>query len=419
MGSLFVVCFCIDYLDIIIGIIPHHFIFVLFFVFLLVESGPSPRSSVQTSRLSKTFCEILHDKDALHCFIQFMEAKQADRFIKFWLDAESFHAATLTRLHTHSLQSVGRSGLLQRRHEMKEQAGRNSVCSFESEAEIQTELRESSDGQKVSYAEDWVDTGGGASLESRVHFGEKEIKSLSHLSPFRNVDNTATCYRVPHFPSVYTERTIVGEVCPSATPCINDLPMSLQKCTDDREVTGTSAVEPTLCDLQLLSAMGKTENEKVRLAEEKEQAFANNISSLNIQASETGRQDSRHDVNKQLGYGSNITERVLGDTVISTPVVEDKGKLPKEGSKQESDSGRDHADSARDNVSLPTQERSVEGVENMAVTVSDDALLPAAVERFSEGGRMPHKDISIRDRTVSQSEEIQHKLKKSEIFMAF
>lgn len=64
-----------------------------------------------SSRLSKTFQEILHDKDALPYFIQYMESKDADHLIRFWLDAESFQAATWTRIRTQSMQSLSRSSV--------------------------------------------------------------------------------------------------------------------------------------------------------------------------------------------------------------------------------------------------------------------------------------------------------------------
>lgn len=88
------------------------------------QTGQSPKSPMKTSsRLSKTLQEILHDKDAVHCFIQFMESQHAERFIRFWLDANSFRASTLTRMRTHSLQMVGSSTLLKRRTETKSGAG--------------------------------------------------------------------------------------------------------------------------------------------------------------------------------------------------------------------------------------------------------------------------------------------------------
>ena len=88
------------------------------------QTGQAPKSPMKTSsRLSKTLQEILHDKDALHCFIQFMESQHAERFIRFWLDANSFRASTLTRMRTHSLQMVGSSTLLKRRTETKDGTG--------------------------------------------------------------------------------------------------------------------------------------------------------------------------------------------------------------------------------------------------------------------------------------------------------
>lgn len=40
-----------------------------------------------------------------------------EHLIQFWCDAESFHASTLTRLRTHSLQSISKSALHKRRSE--------------------------------------------------------------------------------------------------------------------------------------------------------------------------------------------------------------------------------------------------------------------------------------------------------------
>ncbi|XP_061166305.1 A-kinase anchor protein 10, mitochondrial-like [Saccostrea echinata] len=68
----------------------------------------APTSLVRHSKLSKTLEEILKDKDALSCFIEFMESRKAGQYIKFWLDAESFQASTWSRLRSHSLNSAKR-----------------------------------------------------------------------------------------------------------------------------------------------------------------------------------------------------------------------------------------------------------------------------------------------------------------------
>ncbi|KAL8574249.1 hypothetical protein ACOMHN_065792 [Nucella lapillus] len=80
------------------------------------SSGGGGGSPLKTwSRLSKSLAEVLQDKDALQCFLHFLEARQAQCFLRFWLDANSFRAATLTRMRSHSLQSLAHSALLQRR----------------------------------------------------------------------------------------------------------------------------------------------------------------------------------------------------------------------------------------------------------------------------------------------------------------
>ena len=57
-----------------------------------------------SSRLHKTMLEIFHDKDALSYFIQYMNNNKAGHLIRFWLDAESFQAASWTRLRSRSLK---------------------------------------------------------------------------------------------------------------------------------------------------------------------------------------------------------------------------------------------------------------------------------------------------------------------------
>jgi hypothetical protein len=60
--------------------------------------------------------EILKDKDALSCFIEFMESRKSGQYIRFWLDAESFQASTWSRLRSHSLNSAKRSALPDKLH---------------------------------------------------------------------------------------------------------------------------------------------------------------------------------------------------------------------------------------------------------------------------------------------------------------
>ncbi|CAG5117418.1 unnamed protein product [Candidula unifasciata] len=87
---------------------------------ILADSLESPLRT--SSRLSKTLLEVIRDKDALACFKSFLSGQKADHLIQFWCDAESFHASTLTRMRTHTLQSLSKSSLHKRRSNSFRQA---------------------------------------------------------------------------------------------------------------------------------------------------------------------------------------------------------------------------------------------------------------------------------------------------------
>uniref|UniRef100_A0A8D0GVY8 A-kinase anchoring protein 10 n=1 Tax=Sphenodon punctatus TaxID=8508 RepID=A0A8D0GVY8_SPHPU len=63
------------------------------------------------SSLSKTLEQVLQDSVALPYFIQFMELRRMEHFVKFWLEAESFHSTTWSRIRAHSLNTVKHSSL--------------------------------------------------------------------------------------------------------------------------------------------------------------------------------------------------------------------------------------------------------------------------------------------------------------------
>lgn len=54
----------------------------------------------RSSQLSKTLEQVLHDKDALPHFIQFMESHSAANLVKFWLDADTFKVTSITRINS-------------------------------------------------------------------------------------------------------------------------------------------------------------------------------------------------------------------------------------------------------------------------------------------------------------------------------
>lgn len=63
------------------------------------------------SSLSKTLEQVLHDIVVLPYFIQFMELRRMEHLVKFWLEAESFHSTTWSRIRAHSLSTVKHSAL--------------------------------------------------------------------------------------------------------------------------------------------------------------------------------------------------------------------------------------------------------------------------------------------------------------------
>ncbi|XP_005106289.1 A-kinase anchor protein 10, mitochondrial [Aplysia californica] len=87
---------------------------------VLQDGKDIPENSLESpmrtsSRLSKTLLEVVRDQDALSCLKSFLRSQNAESLLQFWCDAESFHAATLTRRRTHSLQHVSKGSLHKRR----------------------------------------------------------------------------------------------------------------------------------------------------------------------------------------------------------------------------------------------------------------------------------------------------------------
>ena len=78
-----------------------------------------------SSRLSKNINEVLRDKDALACFMQYMESRKVGALIKFWCDAESFQAATWSRIRTHSLNVTKQQTLSERSKQSEVAASRD------------------------------------------------------------------------------------------------------------------------------------------------------------------------------------------------------------------------------------------------------------------------------------------------------
>ncbi|KAF4012418.1 hypothetical protein G4228_003241 [Cervus hanglu yarkandensis] len=77
----------------------------------LGESCLDYQTQEAKSSLSKTLEQVLHDTVVLPYFIQFMELRRMEHLVKFWLEAESFHSTTWSRIRAHSLNTVKQSSL--------------------------------------------------------------------------------------------------------------------------------------------------------------------------------------------------------------------------------------------------------------------------------------------------------------------
>ncbi|RLV97131.1 hypothetical protein DV515_00012098 [Chloebia gouldiae] len=73
------------------------------------------------SSLSKSLEQVLQDSVALPYFVQFMELRRMEHLVKFWLEAESFHSTTWSRIRAHSLNTVKQSSLAEPVSPSKEQ----------------------------------------------------------------------------------------------------------------------------------------------------------------------------------------------------------------------------------------------------------------------------------------------------------
>lgn len=81
-------------------------------IFLLLGRSCLDYQTQETkSSLSKTLEQVLHDTTVLPYFIQFMELRRMEHLVKFWLEAESFHSTTWSRIRAHSLNTVKQSSL--------------------------------------------------------------------------------------------------------------------------------------------------------------------------------------------------------------------------------------------------------------------------------------------------------------------
>ena len=125
-----------------------------------------------SSRLSKTLCEVLHDKDALPYFIQYMASKGGEQIIKFWLDAESFQASSWTRIRTHSLKTVQQQTLGTSPPNSDSSATKSDSCSKD------TDLHSSTGAAPMASDTTWASSGP-AQSQVAMATGEDSVDGCS------------------------------------------------------------------------------------------------------------------------------------------------------------------------------------------------------------------------------------------------
>ncbi|XP_007670707.1 A-kinase anchor protein 10, mitochondrial isoform X1 [Ornithorhynchus anatinus] len=126
------------------------------------------------SSLSKTLEQVLQDSIALPYFIQFMELRRMEHLVKFWLEAESFHSTTWSRIRAHSLNTVKQSSLVEQVSPSSKR--RETTASFPT-GFLDKRLEDSSTVQLL------VTTSKGTDLNSRTS------NAQNHSLPFQDRDD--------------------------------------------------------------------------------------------------------------------------------------------------------------------------------------------------------------------------------------
>ncbi|XP_048769790.2 A-kinase anchor protein 10, mitochondrial-like [Ostrea edulis] len=200
------------------------------------KGGSSP---LRLSKLSKTIEEILKDKDALSCFIEFMESRKMGQYIRFWLDAESFQASTWSRLRSHSLNSTKRSTLPAKLYQP------SSNPSFSTQQD----------------AEDKLDTGSVSSNHTLTEegtcsttVGENQTQILTDTGQMSSEPNTSDTSK----PETVIQPKPSSLPATPLDPRVNYLPGSSNQECDNRD-----SIEARLSDTVLSSAIKRTESLKM------------------------------------------------------------------------------------------------------------------------------------------------------------
>ncbi|XP_063448892.1 A-kinase anchor protein 10, mitochondrial-like [Mytilus trossulus] len=198
----------------------------------------------KSSQLCKTLQEILHDKNSLGHFIQFLEDRKASKFLRFWLDAQSFQASTWSRI---------RSLAFKKRQSSSEKEKCDSVCNQEVSTQKSQNSGLSDDQQIDGYSE--CDT-------SKSRHVESDANSISVIKPSaKDLKGEVTENFSPSGESLTnSEGEVIQNVPPSCQTLIKSKPLTDSAYEDNKkcpESPNSDVFEPIIKDSSIKSHSSK------------------------------------------------------------------------------------------------------------------------------------------------------------------
>lgn len=195
----------------------------------------------KSSQLCKTLQEILHDKNSLGHFIQFLEDRKASKFLRFWLDAQSFQASTWSRIRSLAFKK--------KRQSSSEKEKCDSVCNQEESTQKSQHSGLSDDQQIDEYSE--------CDITNSRHV-QSDADNISVIKPSaKDLKGEVTENISPSGESLTnSEGEVIQNVPPSCQTLIKSKPITDSACEDNKkcpESPSSDVFEPIIKDSAIKS----------------------------------------------------------------------------------------------------------------------------------------------------------------------
>ncbi|CAG2228588.1 AKAP10 [Mytilus edulis] len=195
----------------------------------------------KSSQLCKTLQEILHDKNSLGHFIQFLEDRKASKFLRFWLDAQSFQASTWSRIRSLAFKK--------KRQSSSEKEKCDSVCNQEESTQKSQHSGLSNDQQIDEYSE--------CDITNSRHV-QSDADNISVIKPSaKDLKGEVTENISPSGESLTnSEGEVIQNVPPSCQTLIKSKPITDSACEDNKkcpESPSSDVFEPIIKDSAIKS----------------------------------------------------------------------------------------------------------------------------------------------------------------------